>query len=132
MTEPFSARLTRLREECQLSQKQLAARIGCSPRQISRYEKGSQVPRTPEIYLQLSLALSVSLDELLGAPPNPGSPADPRLAERLHALGKRLAPAQIPALLAILDAALALADGGLPPEDGPDGYGALWERLKPR
>ncbi|HZF08177.1 MAG TPA: helix-turn-helix transcriptional regulator [Thermoanaerobaculia bacterium] len=119
MIEPFATRLTRLREERQLSQKQLAARIGCPPRWISRYERGPQVPRTPEIYLRLSVALSVSLAELLGAPPTPGSPADPRLA-----------PAQMPALLAILDAALALADADLPPEDRQAAYDALRKRLE--
>jgi len=108
-----------LREERQTQPEAAAARIGCPPRWISRYERGPQVPRTPEIYLRLSVALSVSLAELLGAPPTPDRPADPRLA-----------PAQMPALLAILDAALALADADLPPEDRQAAYDALRKRLE--
>jgi transcriptional regulator with XRE-family HTH domain len=112
----FAARLVRLREARQLSQKQLAARLGCPPSMISKYERGRQVPRTPEIYLQLCAALAVSPAELLGAPPAPGAPADPRLAVRVSALGERLAPEQISVLLAFLDTAFALADGERPAE----------------
>src|SRR5436309_14009432 len=91
----FGARLTQLREARGLSQKELAARVGCPSIQISRYETGRKVPRTPEIYVQLSKALGVSVGELLGVPA-PGMPVDPRLAARLRALGELLAPEQIP------------------------------------
>jgi transcriptional regulator with XRE-family HTH domain len=75
MTEPqekssFAARLTRLREARNLSQKELAARLGCVPSLISKYETGRQVPRAPEIYLKLCAILAVSPGELLGAPPD--------------------------------------------------------------
>jgi transcriptional regulator with XRE-family HTH domain len=126
MTEPqerslFAIRLAQLREASQLSQKELAARAGCWPTQISRYEKGRGLPRSPEMYLKLSAALSVSAAELLGAPPDHEGPADPRLALRVRALNERLAPAQVSALLAFLDALLALADGDLAPAADPGG-----------
>jgi transcriptional regulator with XRE-family HTH domain len=116
MTKPhestsFATRLARFREARRLSQKQLAARIGCEPILISRYESGRQVPRTPEMYLQLSAALTVSPVELLGALPGNGAFEDPRLVVRVRELSGRLAPDQVPALLALLDAALALAEG---------------------
>lgn len=112
----FAARLTQMRVAAKLSQKQLAARVGCRPYLISRYERGLQLPRTPEAYVKLSAALAVRPDELLGVPPAQELPADPRLAVRVQALGERLGSEKLSALLAILDAALAVADGGLPSE----------------
>jgi transcriptional regulator with XRE-family HTH domain len=116
MTRPhagtsFATRLSRFREACRLSQKQLAARIGCPPSLISKYERGRQMPRTPEMYVHLSAALAVSPAALLGVPPGPGSIEDPGLALRVRELSLRLAPDQVSALLVLLDAALALADG---------------------
>jgi len=108
----FGVHLTSLREARGLSQKELAARVGCGSVQISRYETGRKLPRTPKIYVRLSMALGVSADELLGASA-PGTPVDPRLAARLQALGERLAPEQVPVFLAVLDAVLALALGDL-------------------
>jgi transcriptional regulator with XRE-family HTH domain len=107
----FATRLARLREARQLSQKQLAARAGCPPAVISRYERGLQLPRSPEAYLQLCAALSVSIAELLGAPLAPGARDDLRLDARVQALKERLPPAWAAALLALLDAALVLTDG---------------------
>ena len=109
----FATRLTGMREARNLSQKELAARLGCDPSLISKYETGRQVPRTPEIYLQLSATLAVSPGELLGAPPAL-EPADPRLAVRVRALVEGLAPEQLAAVLDFLDAALAMGNGGLP------------------
>lgn len=110
----FASNLTRLREARNLSQKQLAARVGCPGYRISRYERGLQLPRTPQDYLNLCAALAVSPGELLGASPAQELPADPRLAVRVQALGERLGPEKLTALLSMLDAALAVADGGLP------------------
>jgi transcriptional regulator with XRE-family HTH domain len=116
MTRPherteFALRLTRFREARQLSQKQLAARIGCQPNLISKYESGQRMPRTPEMWIRLSAALTVSPAELLGQPSWNGPLEDPRLAVRLRELSGRLASDPVPALLALLEAALALTDG---------------------
>jgi len=69
------------------------------------------MPRTPEMWIRLSAALTVSPAELLGLPPWNGPLEDPRLAVRLRELSGRLASDPVPALLALLEAALALTDG---------------------
>jgi len=114
----FAMRLTRYREARGLSQKELAARLGCDPSLISKYETGRQVPRTPKLYLQLCAILAVSPGELLGAPPAQELAAQP-FAVRVQALVERLGPAHLSALLDILDARLAMSDGGLPPAPVP-------------
>jgi len=91
MTRPhgkteFALRLSRFREARQLSQKQLAARIGCQPNLISKYESGQRMPRTPEMWIRLSAALTVSPAELLGLPLWNAPFEDPRLAVRLREL----------------------------------------------
>lgn len=115
----FAARLARLREERGWSQKQLAARIGCRPGLVSKFETGRRTPRAA-LLVHLGAALGVSVDELLGVPQKGGGRDAPQLAERVRQLSRRLAPAQLPLLVAFLDALLALV-GALRPAAAPGG-----------
>ena len=107
----FGERLTKLRKAQRLSQKELAGRLGCDPSMISKLECGNKVPQWIEIYVNLSVALGVPVAEILGASESPGASADPGLVVRVRTLAERLSPAQVPAFLALLDAALDLATG---------------------
>jgi transcriptional regulator with XRE-family HTH domain len=112
----FATRLAQYREARGLSQKQLAARVGCAPDLISKYEAGQRLPRTPERYARLSAALAVSPAELLGIPPENESQEGAELAAWVYERTLQLGPAQVRALLAFLCAALARAEWELPAE----------------
>lgn len=58
-------RIVFLREELEMSQKELAARIGIPPTSLSRYENNQYEPKA-EILKRLALALQTSSDFLLG------------------------------------------------------------------
>jgi transcriptional regulator with XRE-family HTH domain len=114
----FATRLAQFREARGLSQKQLAARVGCPPDMISKYEGGQRVPRSPERYFELSAALAVSPVELLGVPPESGSRESAELAAWVYERTLRLNSAQVRALLVFFCAALARSEGE-PPAAGP-------------
>jgi transcriptional regulator with XRE-family HTH domain len=60
-----SDRLRAVREARQLTQKELAARVGLSDKAIWYYEKGQNDP-SAEVLTKLAKALEVSLDYLVG------------------------------------------------------------------
>lgn len=60
-------RLKASREDADKTQEQLAQAIGCTRKQISRYEKGEQI-MTIEKLRNLCLYLDISADYVLGLP----------------------------------------------------------------
>lgn len=105
VTESLGDRIARLRRTKGWNQKELADRIGASGAQISKYERGSYLPR-PDLLSRLGEALGVSLDYLmtgrLGGEPR----RDFRLRERLDAL-EALPESQRDNLVDFLDALIA-------------------------
>jgi transcriptional regulator with XRE-family HTH domain len=63
LMKDFALRLRTLRRERGLSQRQLAELVGCETMLISRYERGTGLPKM-ETLVTLAHALRVSLDEL--------------------------------------------------------------------
>jgi transcriptional regulator with XRE-family HTH domain len=74
----FSQRLATLRKGHNLTQQQLADRVGVHLTQIQRYESGATQPSL-EIIRQLAIALSVSADMLLFDESERGPQEDLRL-----------------------------------------------------
>ena len=64
MDMDFSERLTALRKQRNLTQAQLAERVGVAVLQIRRYEAGTSQP-TLDVIRRLAVALSVSADMLV-------------------------------------------------------------------
>lgn len=64
-TEPFQARLRRLRRERGLTMRALARLAGLPDRALENYEHGRRQPTLP-VARALAAALKVSLDELAG------------------------------------------------------------------
>lgn len=65
MTNKFPERLKELREERNLSLKQLAKEIGVTDVAISRWENGHRTPNIDSLY-SLAICFKVSTDYLLG------------------------------------------------------------------
>lgn len=65
----FAAKLLKQRQQLQLTQEELALRIGVTPQAISKWERGISLPDIELLY-QLSKVLSLSMDELLDLPPS--------------------------------------------------------------
>lgn len=63
LMKDFALRLRALRRERSLSQRQLAQLVGCETMLISRYERGTGLPKMDTL-VTLAQALRVSLDEL--------------------------------------------------------------------
>lgn len=63
-------RMRKIREELNLTQEELAEKIGVAVLQINRYEKGKTQP-SGEIVKEIALALHVSSDYLLGISSEP-------------------------------------------------------------
>jgi len=61
----FATRLTQLRLECGLNKHQLSIKAGLDWQRIKMFENGKVLPSLKSL-LQLSRALGVSLDELVG------------------------------------------------------------------
>lgn len=102
--ESLGDRIARLRRVKGWNQKELADRIGAKPTQISKYERGTYLPR-PDLLPRLGEALGVSLDYLMTG--RSGEPRrDFRLRERVEAL-ETLPENQRSNLVAFLDALLA-------------------------
>lgn len=70
--EAFSDRLKKLREEHNLSQRQLATLINVSHQYITLWENGNNLPRADKL-IDLSNTLNVSIDYLLKGSDNPSS-----------------------------------------------------------
>lgn len=62
----FGTRLRELREDHDLTQKEVAAIISVSPRMVSFYESGEHFPRDESILFKLADYFHVSMDYLLG------------------------------------------------------------------
>jgi transcriptional regulator with XRE-family HTH domain len=73
---PVGERIARARQDAGLSQVQLAEKLGVTQQMVGYLER-QPVAIRPELLLQLSQALSVSVDQLLGqkAKPSRGGPA---------------------------------------------------------
>ena len=63
----FAIKLLKHRQQLQLTQEELALRIGVTPQAISKWERGISLPDIELLY-QLSKVLSLSMDELLDLP----------------------------------------------------------------
>lgn len=63
-TSRIGVRLRQARNQADITQHQLALRIGCQDQEISRYERGAIEPRTERVQ-QLATALGVSPGWLL-------------------------------------------------------------------
>lgn len=73
----FAARLAATREQRQVSQRQLAFRVGVSPRAVGQYEQGENLPSV-EVLVALARALEVSTDHLLGLSDDPHASSLPK------------------------------------------------------
>lgn len=104
-TEPFGARMARLRKASGFSQRDLAKELGVTQRMIAYYEAHSEHP--PAHLLPALVGLfGVSTDELLGLrTPKPARPANQRLLQRLRKIDK-LPPKEKKQLLSLIDAFL--------------------------
>lgn len=109
ISEPFGARLARLRRERNITQDELARRVGLAQPNISAYEGGRFVPSGPLI-IRLARILEVSADQLLGVEPvkRNGPPLDRSAARRLRQID-RLSRRDRQALLRTIDAYLTKA-----------------------
>jgi transcriptional regulator with XRE-family HTH domain len=103
--ESLGDRIARLRRTKGWNQQELADRVGARPTQISKYERGTYLPR-PDLLPRLSEALGVSLDYLMTGRSGSEPRRDFRLRERVEAL-ETLPEAQRNNLVAFLDALLA-------------------------
>ena len=74
-------RLTALRIDRDVTQKEIAALLGCQQSAVSKYEK-RRVPYRVEDVRTLCLFYRVSADYVLGLPQEPGSCADSDSARR--------------------------------------------------
>lgn len=103
--ERLGDRIARLRRAKGWNQRELAERVGTRGAQISKYERGTYVPRA-DILSRLGDSLGVSTDYLLTGR-MPGAPRrDLRLRERLEAL-EALPERQRDNLVGFLDSLLA-------------------------
>lgn len=62
----FGERLHNLREEYNVTQKQLGKFLGISARMVSFYESGTHFPRDEDLLINMAEYFHVSLDYLLG------------------------------------------------------------------
>lgn len=65
MSERFAKNIERLRTERQMTQEELAKRVGVSQPAIAQYESGTATPRL-YVTLRLATALHTTVDELIG------------------------------------------------------------------
>ena len=103
--ESLGDRIARLRRAKGWNQRELGQRTAMKATQISKYERGTYVPRADALP-RLSAALGVSSDYLLTGQPFRELQRDFRLRERLEAL-EALPELQRDNLVAFLDALLA-------------------------
>lgn len=103
--ERLGDRIARLRRAKGWNQKELAERIGSRGTQISKYERGTYVPRA-DILSRLGDSLGVSTDYLLSGRKSGEPRRDLRLRERLEAL-EALPERQRDNLVGFLDSLLA-------------------------
>ena len=102
-------RITKIRNEKGLTQKELADRVGIKRALISDYERG-KVRIYGDMVALIAVALRVSTDEIIGLKNNKGNKNPPslRLMKRLYEIEK-LNPSQQKALLKNIDMFLKAA-----------------------
>ena|SRR5215210_4940530 len=105
VTESLGDRIARLRRAKGWNQRELAARIGIQGPQVSKYERGTYLPR-PDLLSRLAKALGVSPDYLMTGRIASERRQDFRIRERLDAL-EALPDAQRDNLVAFLDSLIA-------------------------
>jgi len=104
-TEPFGARMARLRNAAGFSQRDLAKELGVSQRMVAYYEAHSEHPPAHLLPALVEL-FGVGTDELLGMrPPRAARPVNARLLHRVRQIDK-LPPKPKKHLLALIDAFL--------------------------
>lgn len=86
LRKAFAARLKELRKHKELTQKELAQRIGANPQQLNKYECGLHTPPLDKLVL-LAEALETTVDYLLTGDPAQDVPLhNTQLLERFRAL----------------------------------------------
>jgi len=99
---PVGERITQARQAAGLSQVQLAEKLGVTQQMVGYLER-QPVAMRPELLLQLSDALGMSLDELLGQSARPQRAAGPTgKMRRLFEAASKLPRSQQEKILAIL------------------------------
>jgi transcriptional regulator with XRE-family HTH domain len=101
---PFSAKLSKMRNDRGLTQQQMAAMIGVGIAQVRRYEKGNSSP-TLEVIKNIAKTLGISADELIfdkgeGVPDT--RIMDKKLLEQFEMVSK-LKPHDKEAIMTIID-----------------------------
>jgi len=98
---PVGERIAQARQSAGLSQVQLAEKLGVTQQMVGYLER-QPVAIRPELLLQLSGALSMSLDELLGQPVKPQRGGPSGKMRRLFEAASKLPRSQQDKILAIL------------------------------
>lgn len=99
---PVGERIAQARQTAGLSQVQLADKLGVTQQMVGYLER-QPVAIRPELLLQLSAALGMSLDELLGQPVKPQRAAGPTgKMRRLFEAASKLPRNQQEKILSIL------------------------------
>jgi len=98
---PVGERITQARQSAGLSQAQLADKLGVTQQMVGYLER-QPVAIRPELLLQLSEALGMSLDELLGQPVKPQRGGPSGKMRRLFEAASKLPRSQQEKILAIL------------------------------
>ena len=110
--EPIGKRLSRLRKERGLTQKELAKKIGITHNLVSDYETGRSAPNG-EMVVRLALTLNVTSDEILGLKPGRrqvGKNPSLKIVRRLDKIAS-MPPAKQKAFLQTIDALLRVQGG---------------------
>ncbi len=98
---PVGERIAQARQSAGLSQVQLADKLGVTQQMVGYLER-QPVAIRPELLLQLSKALGMSLDELLGQPVKPQRGGPSGKMRRLFEAASKLPRGQQEKILAIL------------------------------
>jgi len=98
---PVGERIAQARQSAGLSQVQLAEKLGVTQQMVGYLER-QPVAIRPELLLQLSEALGMSLDELLGQPLKPQRGGPSGKMRRLFEAASKLPRSQQDKILAIL------------------------------
>ena len=68
----FAERLRELREERNITQKELGAHLGISPRMVSFYESGAHFPRDAKMLIDIAAFFGVTVELSVGLFPAAG------------------------------------------------------------
>ncbi|WP_335870366.1 helix-turn-helix transcriptional regulator [Bacillus sp. 2205SS5-2] len=90
MAHNFGEHLKMYREQCNLSQQELAFKVRVGTKTIEKYENGTQLPDTQTI-LKLSTVLDVPASELLEKEGVLASGIDPEIEQLVNEIGTKKA-----------------------------------------